>query len=106
MRATLSLSLILAASLAVAQTVTCRGPLSDQQIVDLLQGKVPEARVFLLVDNCGISFSTTQEAMARLRTAGATPYILEALRRKAELQAWTEIKDSKSTQLFEDYLSH
>lgn len=63
--------------------VRCRGPLSRDQLVDLIQSHVPEARVELYVKTCGISFQMTSASTYRLRAAGAPPELISLLQELA-----------------------
>jgi formylglycine-generating enzyme required for sulfatase activity len=81
MRTTVLLLLVSAAAPAAAQqAVNCPGSLSESQVALLLEGQAPEARLRQLVSACGVSFAATEEALARLRRAGATAAVLDALR--------------------------
>ena len=60
----------------------CKGPLSEPQIIKLAAGGVPEARVIQFVNTCGVGFQLTQDSEERLKAAGATPAVLDAIREK------------------------
>lgn len=105
MRLIFSFVLALASiSLGLAQTERCSGPLSEQQVIDLLQRRIPDARVQGSVDTCGISFSTTQDTLRRLEQAGATSVVLASLRKKGEQQTWAALKNGRTSSAFEDFL--
>jgi hypothetical protein len=70
------IAVILYVSGISAQTIPCSKPLSEKQVIDLVQSKVPDGRVQSTVNDCGISFSPTEETLGRLRNAGATSVIL------------------------------
>jgi len=55
-------------------------PLSKEQIMDLVSGSVPSARVAELVQENGIDFEPTEEYLASLREAGAEPVAIDAIR--------------------------
>lgn len=57
-----------------------RGPFSEAEVVQALKGDVPPKQVAELARQYGISFQLTAESQARLRKAGATNGLLEALR--------------------------
>ena len=78
------LSLILAASTCTAQILPCRGPLSEQQLMELLLGKVPDGRMETFISACGITFAVTEQVLAHLQDAGATQALLDAIRQKGE----------------------
>jgi formylglycine-generating enzyme required for sulfatase activity len=75
--------LLLLPALTEAQSVAkCPqpGPLSEAQLTDLAKSPVPAARVGQLVAVCGIDFEPTEEAISRLRSAGAPESVLAAVR--------------------------
>jgi hypothetical protein len=57
-----------------------RGPFSEEEVVQALRADVPAQRIATLARQYGISFQLTPETEARLRGAGATTKLLEALR--------------------------
>jgi formylglycine-generating enzyme required for sulfatase activity len=57
-----------------------RKPLSKEQIMDLVSGSVPSARVAELVQENGIDFEPTEEYLNKLREAGAEQVAIDALR--------------------------
>src|ERR1039458_10063854 len=66
--------LLLLPALAEAQpSARCSGPLSEEQLTTLVKGSVvPDAPIKQNVTSCGIDFEATAEAIARLRSAGAS----------------------------------
>ena len=100
--------------LAVAQqTVRCTGPLSETQLIQLLEGSVPAPVIGQNVAKCGINFEPTEDAVVRLRSAGMPESVLVAVRnaigpaqreRLADEAMWWSIKYSQSPAAFEDYL--
>ena len=113
-------SLLLAAlfllPLPAQQPVKCSGPLSVDQLLQLVKALHPlRTRAFL--DTCGVSFDRSAEAEQRVRAAGAQEPVLEALRaawakregeakknEALELEFWREIRESNRAVLFEEYL--
>jgi formylglycine-generating enzyme required for sulfatase activity len=73
--------LLWAGFLRAQSPVRCRGPLSEERLVDLIQSHVPEARIELFITTCGISFEVDGAAAARLRAAGAPAAIVSLLRK-------------------------
>jgi hypothetical protein len=107
--------LLLLPALAEAQpSARCSGPLSEEQLTTLVKGSVvPDAPIKQNVTSCGIDFEATAEAIARLRSAGASESVLAAVRaatgpaerkRRAEQALWESIKDSRDPAVFADYL--
>jgi len=107
--------LLLLSALAGAQPVPvrCHGPLSEAQLTDMVKGSMPEPRIGQYVAACGIDFEPSEDAIDRLRSAGAPESVLAAVRaatgptarkRKAESALWESIKDSQDAAVFEDYL--
>lgn len=56
------------------------GPLSKQQIVSLLQGDVPSARIQKLVKDRGITFTPSADDLNEIRQAGGTAELIKAIR--------------------------
>jgi len=79
--------LLWAGSLRAQSPVRCRGPLSEEQLVDLIRSHVPEARLELFVRTCGIGFQVDGAAAARLREAGAPAAIVSLLRKTSPKKA-------------------
>lgn len=76
------------ALIAAAQApVNCRGKLSEEQLVRLIVGKVPEPRLLQYVNQCGIGFVWSEKVRARLSRAGATNAVLSAVESQAEKPA-------------------
>jgi len=72
--------LLLPALTEAQQAVKCPqpGPLSVAQLTDLLKSPVPKTRVGQLVVSCGIDFEPAEDAIGRLRSAGAPESVLVA----------------------------
>lgn len=62
-------------------------PISESDIIDLLQAGVSPTRVATLADQMGINFVLTEDVERRLRNAGATEEILGVLRRRSVASA-------------------
>jgi len=60
-----------------------RKPISEAEILDLLQAGVSPSRAADLVNQMGIDFLVTPEVEQRLRSAGATDELLEAIRKRS-----------------------
>src|ERR1017187_5186934 len=73
---------LLFASLASAQApVTCgTAALSEAQVLELVNGHVPEGRIVQIVGTCHIGFFPSFEVLERLQAAGSAPGVIEALR--------------------------
>jgi hypothetical protein len=65
-------------------------PLTEQEVVELLDGGVPGRRVSAIVDDRGIDFDFTPEVEHRIREAGGTDDVVEALGRAARRRAESE----------------
>jgi hypothetical protein len=88
LRITSGVGLILAGLLlAVAATAQKREPMTEVDVIQLLQGGVPPERVGTLARGSGIAFEITAGAERDLRHAGANDQLLETLR---ELQPGTQ----------------
>jgi len=111
--------------------LNCPGKLSEEQLVKLIGGKVPEPRLLQFVNQCGIGFAWSEKVRARLKGAGATPAVLSAVESKAEKPArlsagspakpvvppaqtdktsaeisyWNSIKDETDPRFFQSYLA-
>jgi len=59
------------------------GPLTLQQIISLLQGDVPSARIQKLVKDRGIQFTPTTDDLNEIRHAGGTAELIHAIQRAA-----------------------
>ena len=66
--------------MAAAPQQTTKVPLTKDQIMDLVKGSVPSARVVGLVQQNGIDFEPTKDYLRALRSAHADPSIIDALR--------------------------
>src|SRR5271156_4616683 len=76
--------LLLAPAVLCAQApVPCTGPLTETGIIKLAANGVPEPRLVLIVKTCGADFPLTREAEGRLRAAGASDAVIDALREVA-----------------------
>jgi hypothetical protein len=113
----ITMLLLLPALAGAQQVVPCPGdgrPLSEARLIELVKGKaVFETRKRQLVASCGIDFEPTDEAIARLRSEGASEVVLDAVRaatgpaerkRQAEQSAWESTKDSRDPRTFERFL--
>ncbi|MGD1101115.1 MAG: PEGA domain-containing protein [Terriglobia bacterium] len=65
-------------------------PLSQQEVLELLEGGVPSARVSSIVDDRGINFRFTDEIEQKVRDAGGADDVVAALRRASQRRAETE----------------
>jgi len=74
--------LLLIPALAEAQQVPprCHDPLSEGQLTGLVKGSVPALPIQQNVAKCGIDFEPTEDAISRLRSAGAPEGVLAAVR--------------------------
>jgi formylglycine-generating enzyme required for sulfatase activity len=88
------------------------GPLSEDQLTKLVKA-VPAPRIGQLVASCGIDFEPDGGVIGRLRSAGASETVLDAVRaatgpaerkRQAEQALWESVKDSQDPQPFERFL--
>lgn len=70
---------VLVVSLPVGTAQPKEMPLTDAEVLDLLQNQVPIPRIIELVRQNGISFEVTAEIGQRLRKAGATKELLDVL---------------------------
>jgi hypothetical protein len=83
----LALMLLTAARPAAAQKGK---PLDEAEVIELLQGGVPSARVAAIVDERGIAFDFTAESEQKIRNAGGADDLVAALRRAAKRRAESE----------------
>ncbi len=74
---------VLFGSALAQQPVQCPGLLSEQQMILLLQGSVPEKRLQEFIATCGLEFSWSDQVERRLRGAGASNLIVAATRERA-----------------------
>jgi len=72
---------------AAQETPPCDKPLSVQDVVDLLEGGVPGARVDFLVISCGVAFELNADLEQRLRSAGATGDLIRTIGRNVKIPA-------------------
>jgi len=82
----LILIVLLSAAALVAAPQLTKKPLSKDQVMDLVKGSVPSARVAELVRQNGIDFEPTDDYLHALRGAGAEPAVIEALRAASAIQ--------------------
>jgi hypothetical protein len=104
MKSLLTIAAILCVTGVSAQTIPCSRPLSEKQIIDLVQSKIPDGRLQSTVTDCGITFSPNDETLGRLRDAGATSVVLVSVRRKGEQQSWDGVKNSQTARPIEEFL--
>src|SRR5579875_2090746 len=76
---TLALLLLTAALASAALAGASNKPLSEKQVLGLLQGGVANQRVEQLVRSRGIDFSPSNKILKQLQSAGARPPLLSAL---------------------------
>lgn len=79
------LSLLLVPTVAAQETPPCEKALSVQDVVDLLEGHVRDARVALFVTSCGVDFELNAQFEQRLRSAGATSDLIQTIVRNVKL---------------------
>jgi formylglycine-generating enzyme required for sulfatase activity len=75
--------------LSAQQPVSCPGPLTEAQLMDLVKNQVPEKRLHLIVQTCGVRFALSDPVKSRLRAAGASADLLEKIRAHAPKMATT-----------------
>jgi TPR repeat protein len=113
--ASITILLLLPAFIEAQQVAKCpqSGPLSEAQLTELVKGSVPAPRIGQFVASCGIDFEPTEDAIGRLRSAGAPESVLAAVRaatgpterkRQEEKALWESTKDSQDPSVYEDYL--
>jgi hypothetical protein len=64
--------------------------LSQQEVIELLEGGVPSARVSSIVDERGINFHFTADIEQKVRDAGGGDDVVESLKRASQRRAQTE----------------
>jgi hypothetical protein len=64
--------------------------LTEQEVIELLEGGVPSARVTSIVDERGINFQFTTEIEYKVRNAGGGDDVVAALRRASQRRAQPE----------------
>lgn len=62
-------------------------PLNQQEVLELLEGGVPSARVSGIVDDRGIDFDFTSEIEQKVRDAGGADDVVDSLRRASQRRA-------------------
>ncbi len=62
-------------------------PLNEREVIELLEGSVPSARVTTIVDERGIDFNFTPEIEQKVRDAGGADDVVAALRRASRRHA-------------------
>jgi hypothetical protein len=94
-RVVLALVLLAAAS---GQVPCPTGPLSEEQVTTLVTGKVAEGRVRQFITSCGLKFVADEGVVRRLKAAGATAAVLEALRaaKQPEARRQRELVEGRS----------
>ena len=81
MKCKLLISIVLLSTLGLAATPQAtKKPLTKDQVMSLVKGSVPSARVAELVRENGIDFEPTEEYFRTLRSAGAEQVLIDALR--------------------------
>lgn len=81
MKCKLLISIVLLSTLGLAATPQAtKKPLTKDQVMSLVKGSVPSARVADLVRQDGIDFEPTEEYFRALRSAGAEQVLIDALR--------------------------
>jgi len=81
MKPQLLISIVLFSAVALAAAPqTAKEPLTRDQVMALVKGSVPSARVIELVRQNGIGFTPTEDFLRTLRSAGADPALIDALR--------------------------
>jgi formylglycine-generating enzyme required for sulfatase activity len=81
MKCKLLLLIVLLSTLGLAATPQgTKKPLTKDQVMGLVKGSVPSARVAELVRENGIDFEPTEEYLRALRSAGAEPVLINTLR--------------------------
>lgn len=100
----MAMLLWLAAPIHAQPALQCPAALSEESLAALVKA-VPESTVRQIVGACKIAFEPTAEALSRLRLAGASQGILDAVRAAGpEGSAWESIKNSQDPAVFADYL--
>jgi hypothetical protein len=87
--------------------VTCNGPLTEDQVTQLLKAGVASVRLLAFVNECGVNFTLTREAEGRLRRAGASDALLKLIQTHyttAEQIAWDTVKNVANPGPLEDFL--
>jgi sulfatase modifying factor 1 len=81
MKCKLLILIVLLSTLALAATPQAtKKPLTKDQVMSLVKGSVPSTRVAELVRQNGIDFEPTEDFFHALRSAGAEPVLIDALR--------------------------
>jgi len=82
---TIALLAIACAASVAQQPVKCPGPLTEAQLTDLVKSQVPEKRLHVIVQTCGIGFAWSDSVKSRLHAAGASTELLEDIRVHGQL---------------------
>jgi hypothetical protein len=82
----LLLPVFLAFAVQAPTDAPARGPLTEAEVVFLLQSGVTPVRVRALVERHGVELELSEKVLALVREAGADAPLLEALRRRAAPQ--------------------
>jgi sulfatase modifying factor 1 len=81
MKCKLLMSIVLVSTLALAAAPQAtKKPLTKDEVISLVKGSVPSARVADLVRERGIDFEPTEDYFHALRSAGAEQVLIDALR--------------------------
>src|SRR6266851_405365 len=87
--------------------VTCNGPLTEEQLAQLLMAGVADGRVQAFVTKCGVTFTVTPEAESDLRRSGASDALVDQVQarsRMAEWEAWADVNNGNSPEQSGDAL--
>ena len=77
--------LLLAALVAAVPVAAQKGkPLSERDVMELLQGSVPSSEIARMVEQNGISFAMSDDRESQFRKAGATDELIDALKRASK----------------------
>lgn len=90
--AALSAAILAFLTMAVVQTNAAQKskPLTEQEVLELLEGGVPSGRVSEIVDDRGIDFDFTPDVEEKVRDAGGADDAIAALKRAAQRRAESE----------------
>lgn len=124
------LILVCAGAVYAQSPVSCSGKVSEEQLLNLVRGNVPESRVLQFIAQCGVGFTWSDNIKSRLTDAKATPAVLAAaestarrsqadtqpaevtkptasgddIRLRVELALWETAKQHNTIAAYEDYL--
>ncbi len=90
--AALNATLLVLMTVAVVRAPAAQNgkTLSQQEVIELLEGGVQSARVASIIDDRGINFRFTDEIEQKVRDAGGSSDVVEALRRASQRREQTE----------------